>query len=124
MGLQIGDRVFSRDGRPGLVVGRDKSSKTIEVEQQGEAEKSSRKYGYVRGLAPQDRVVYEKAIDEVRQHNSTDERIDALQKKIDELNQDPSKFVLKRYLESELGHILNSEDKLLSNYEVDQDKVS
>lgn len=123
MSYQIGDRVFTRDGRPALVVGRNENTESLVLEEHGEKFEKTRKYGYINGLSPEERKDYKTVIDEARKHESADMRVQVLQQRIEAMRADPSRQVLRRYLESEMTHIINSEGVKLDRYEIEQHKI-
>ena len=108
MGFQVGDMVFTRDGRPSVVTGRRESGH-VELERKGEAFENKRKLGLTNGLNSKNRSEFESIIREVRSLESPEARVDQLRSKVAELGQEPSNRVLKRYLESEMSFIMNSE---------------
>lgn len=123
MSYQLGDIVFSRNGKPGVVLDRNAVDQSLVVQEEGEEYENSRKYGYINGLSPSERRDYQVIIDEARQHKSADLRVETLRKKIEEMKFDPSKHVLRRYLESEMGHIINSEGVKVETYTVEESKL-
>ncbi|MFW7377614.1 MAG: hypothetical protein ACOH5I_02245 [Oligoflexus sp.] len=123
MTYQRGDLIFSRNGQPGMVMDRKPVDQSLIVQQHGEDYEKSRKYGYVNGLSPAERQDYQVAIDEARKESSPNLRVESLRKKITDLQFDPSRQVLKRYLEAEMAHIINSENIRVDQYEVDEGKI-
>ncbi len=123
MGLKVGDTFFSREGRPGVVFGRDQKTDRLMVEQEGERYEKSRRYGFINGLSPTERQEFEAIIDETRGAPNAKDRMIRLQGKIEELQVDPKKQVLSRYLEGELSHLMYSESIHPQVYKVDEDKT-
>lgn len=123
MAFQIGDLIFNRSGEPGLVKARDPKTEELTVARRGKEFDQSKKYGYINGLGPNERQDYQVIIDEVRQADKPMERIMKLKERIDEIQNDPKKQVLKRYLESEMAHIMNSNGISLDTYNIDERKL-
>jgi hypothetical protein len=123
LSYQVGDLLFSRNGLPGLVTGRDRDRQTLLVKPRGEEFEKARKFGYVNGMSPEQRQDYRVIIAESRERKEPAKRVDFLQEKIKEIENDPKKNVLQRYLESEMAHIINSQGVKLPYYEVKNDKL-
>ena len=118
--LKVGDNYFARDGRPGVVVDRDPKSGKLVVENQGEQFDKSRSYGYINGLSQTERQEFRKIIDQAREKEDPEERISTLQRQIEELQVDPKKQALTRYLEGELSHLMYTEAVFPRTYKVDE----
>ncbi len=123
MAFQVGDLIFNRSGEPGLIKARDPRTEELTVARRGEELDKAKKYGYINGLGPNERKDYQVIIDEVRQEDKPMERILKLQERIQEIQGDPRKQVLKRYLESEMAHIMNSNGIRLDTYNIDERKL-
>ncbi len=123
MGLKVGDTFFARDGRPGVVVGREQKTDRLVVEREGPRFEKARHYGFINGLSPDERKEFEALVDDARDSKSSEERILKLQGHIEEIQLDPKKQVLTRYLEGELSHLMYSNSISPRVYTVDQDKT-
>ena len=120
MRFNPGDMVFSRNGRPSVVTGRKETGHII-LERKGENMERVRNFGVVNGLTPTQRKEYEDVVNKVRQEPFPEKRIEALQSKVDEMGMDPKKWVVKRYLNAELSHLMNSERIYPNTFTVEDD---
>lgn len=123
MGYQVGDIRFSRIGEPLLVTGRDPSNGTVTVKGGGEKLKKTQQYGYINGLKKEDRRDFQVILDDVRSEQLPIEQVEKLRGAIGKLGQDPNKYALKRYLEGELVHIVNSNNLQLDSYTTTEDQL-
>lgn len=117
--ILVGDTVFDHHGRPGVVVENNKEEEKIVVQRRGPVMEKARFRGFINGLPQKDREEYQEIIDEVNEHNKPGEKIQLLQEKIEELRHDPRKHIVTRYLEAQMGHIMNSEKLHPRHYVVD-----
>lgn len=123
MSYQVGDLVFQRSGQPGLLVARDKENNSLVLDTKSEKLQKAQKYGYINGLSPNVRAEYEGVIDDVRQSSEPKKRLEHLKTAIDGLGDDPEKFALRRYLKSEMAHIMNTFRIRPESYQVDEEDV-
>lgn len=123
MRFVTGDVVFTRDGRPGVVVGRDPITEHIDVERKGPNLKKVKNFGLVNGLTPPVRAEYEKIVKEARQHEAPEDRVSYLKEKVDAIGFDPKKWVLKRYLQGEMSYIINSEGVHPRTFRIDEKSI-
>ncbi len=119
MSFSIGDTVFDKKGRPGTVIGRDEKAQLV-VDQKDDAYQKARRRGFVNGLKDDQRVKFNEVIDQVLEKETTRERVDQLQEKIDELRTDPRNHAVTRYLEGEMLHMMNSEGLHPRSYKVQE----
>ena len=124
MAYQIGDIRFSRLGEPLLVTGRDPSNGTVTVKGNGPDLKEAQQYGYINGLKKEDRRDFQVILDDVRSEQRPKLQVEKLRGAISKLGQDPNKFALRRYLEGELVHIVNSNNLQLDSYTTSEDQLS
>ena len=118
-----GDIVYGPGGKPGIVQKRDSLTGKLTVENQGPEYQKARKYGFINGLPGPERAQYQAIIDKVREHEDPKMRISALSTQIDELKDDPRNHRLVRYLESEMAHIMFSEEISPRTYKLDEEKI-
>jgi hypothetical protein len=123
MKIQKGDVVFGPQGRPGIVLDRDQVTRKLSVENQGEQYQNARKYGFVNGIDPQERVRFYEILDRVRTHEEPEARLAELGKAIDELSADPRNMQLVKYLEAEKAHLMYSEGIAPRVYTLDESKI-
>ena len=108
MKYDVGSMVFDRIGRPGVVVKRNSDGSAV-AEKSGERFEQAKLNGFINGLNPTDRKDFNQVSAEVRQRKIPEEKVAFLQEKVEQLRQDPTRWVLKRYLESEMAFIMKSE---------------
>ena len=108
MRFSVGDMMFSREGRPAVVIGREPTGHVI-AERKGEKFEKARKLGFINGLAPNQRSKFVEIVKEAKEKAAPEERVQHIQERVNELQTDPKNWVLKRYLESEMAYIMNSE---------------
>ncbi|SMF21655.1 hypothetical protein [Pseudobacteriovorax antillogorgiicola] len=122
MRFQPGDMVFTRDGRPAVVVGR-KDTGHVKLERKGEAFEKTRHFGFANGLTPKVRTEYEKVVREARQEEAPEKRVSKIKAKVDEIGLDPKNWVLRRYLEGEMSFIMNSENVHPTTFVLDEKTI-
>ncbi len=123
MGFKIGDSYFNRDGYPGVILARDQKTDQLIVEKDGPNFNKTRNIGYINGLSPQERGEFESIITKVREEKDPRERVAMLQGVVEQLQNDPKKQVLSRYLEGEMSHIMNSEGISPRIFKIDETKL-
>ncbi len=123
MGFKIGDSYFNRDGYPGVILARDQKTDQLIVEKDGPNFNKTRNIGYINGLSPQERGEFESIITKVREEKDPRERVAMLQVLVEQLQNDPKKQVLTRYLEGEMSHIMNSEGISPRIFKIDETKL-
>lgn len=119
MSMRIGDTFFDHLGRPGLVTGRDDRNR-LQVETKGENYDKARGRGFINGLEAEQRQQFNEVMDQIFALKDPREKVGKLSEKIDELKNDPRNFVVTRYLESELTHLMNTEGIQPKVYLVDE----
>lgn len=122
MRFQVGDMVFTRDGRPSLVLGR-KETGHVQLQRKGEQFEEKRKIGIINGLTPDNRVRFEGIVKDLKQTKDPEVRLSQLQSKVKELGANPKNMVLKRYLEGEMSYIMNSEGVHPKTFEVEEGNI-
>lgn len=123
MGLKVGDTYFNRDGYVGVVKDRDPKNGTLIIEREGEDFEKTRALGYINGLKPEERKEFQEIVTTMREKKDAMERVNWLQGKIENLQEDPKRQVLTRYLESEMAHVMNSAGINPRRYRIDETKV-
>src|SRR5437868_1269156 len=124
MTLRIGDTAFIRGGTPVTVKDRDPHSAQLVLESDPEVVKDQTRHGYLNGLSPEVRSQFYEILDQVKgETEDPTERITTLQAKITELEQDPRKLQLSRYLKAEMNHIMNSYNIRPREYSMHESKV-
>lgn len=103
MGINIGDIVFTRDGRPVIVKGKDPKTGNVSIEPSLSEVAEASQNGIKNGLNESERAAWSAILSEVK---DTDQRkeIDALHSKIETLKKENKDARVIRYLQSELQH--------------------
>ena len=108
MSFRIGDGVFGVNGIPGIVQSQDRVTGDLQIDTDEKEVAKVHRHGYINGLTPNERDAYNSHLDEVKQVDDPNEKITAMKAKITELQKDPSKIKMVKYLESELFHIMQT----------------
>lgn len=123
MRIQKGDTVFGAEGRPGIVQGRDVATGLLETERQGPTYERTRRIGYVNGLRPGEREVFNTVVEKLRSEPEAEKRLQTLGEIIQDLSKDPHNIQLVRYLEAEKAHLMYSEGISPRVYTIDESKI-
>lgn len=124
MQINRGDIVFNSSGKPGVVLDRDKLTRKLQVENQGEQYQKTRKHGFINGLTSQDREQFYQIMDKIKSHEDPRERVSVMAVKIHELEQDPRNLSLVRYLKAEQAHTMFSKRIEPRVYSLDEVKAT
>lgn len=124
MTLRIGDTAFIRGGTPVTVKDRDQVSGQLVLESDPGVVKRETRHGYLNGLSPEVRQQFYEILDEIK-GNTEDpgERINVLNAKLFDLEQDPRNIQLTRYLRAEMNHIMNTYNIRPREYTMDESKA-
>lgn len=107
--IRPGDTVFVRSGDPLTVLDRDLATGLTKLDREPENIKQNTRHGYINGLSPENRKVFNEILDEVKSNTEIpEERVQKIRDHLTELDKDPRQMVLARYLRSEMIHIMNS----------------
>ena len=120
MGFNVGDAVFTRNGVPGAVTGRNPGTGELTVETKGPAASEIRSRGYVNGLSPEQREQYNAIIDDAHQSHEPRERIEKLMTKVNEIKDDPRQRSLTTYINAEISHIMMTHNIEPRSYSVNE----
>lgn len=124
MNIRPGDAVFIRNGEPGIVRERDQTTGKLKVDTDIQAVKHETRHGYLNGLTPDQRQVFNTILDEAKQSSEDpSSRIAHLDAKVQELEQDPKQQGLARYVKAEMIHIMNSHNVKPREYSVQETKI-
>lgn len=121
--IRPGDMIFDRVGRPAVVTKLDQEKDQIVLERQGQNFDKARAKGILNGLTVEDRSEFDEVMAEVRADGDPKKRIQAINERLEELRSDPKKFMIVRYLEGEMSHIMNTEKLHPRQYRVDIDSI-
>ena len=122
MRYDVGNWVFDRAGKPGVIVDRTADGKAI-AERSGDKFDKARAAGFINGLKGENRESFNRIVREVRSEALPERRVEILQEKIKELKPDQNSRVLKRYLESEMAFVMNSEGVHPPTFEYEDSKL-
>lgn len=117
--ITSGDTVFNRSGSV-LTVGKvnPQSGKAELSSAKGDPEKPLR-HGIVNGLSPDQRNSFNEILDKVRQEPDLRQRIDVLQKAIEDVEAVQTEPHLAKYLKAEMVHLMNSSGYTPQNYSIE-----
>jgi hypothetical protein len=104
MTLKVGSAIFNNNGVPGVVKNLDQERKEYTVDTDRDEVRKLHKHGYINGLSMDERAVFNKAVDEVLEIEDPREKIEKMQKMIEDSRLDSKNMRVTRYLESELFH--------------------
>jgi hypothetical protein len=107
MTYRVGDTVFLSKGDPAKVAGRSDAKGTVVLDRDFESTRQNTRHGLINGIDPARRQEFLGIMDAVKQHKEPEQRVEELQRKIDELQVDPKNLQFVKYLESEKNHIIN-----------------
>ena len=105
---RVGDTAFDSSGKPSLVIDREPITQNITLDR-GESFDRARRYGFINGISPDLRPSLDAVLDKVRERRDPRERVQLLSEEIGKLGDDPKSRQLKKYLNAEMIHIMNSE---------------
>ncbi len=122
--IRTGDAVFIRSGNPGIVKGRDERTGKLELNTELATVQKDMRHGYINGLQVADREKLNEILDTVKGDSMEPrERVDTLQARISELEEDPKHLPLVRYLRAEMTHIMNSHQIQPRQYSAHETKL-
>ncbi len=104
MTLKVGSATFNNNGVPGIVKNLDQERKQYTVDTDRDEVRKIHKYGYINGLSMEERAVFNKAVDEISEIEDPKEKIEKMQKIVEDSRADSKNIRMTRYLESELFH--------------------
>ena len=108
MALRIGDSAFTREGRPAAIKKRDPFSGELTLSQQKADISDATRHGYINGLTKESRASFNQVMDKFKTIEDPKERVGQMQLQLDEIEKDPTKYNLAKYLRSEMMHIMNT----------------
>lgn len=108
MTIRVGDTVFDRTGIPKNVEGIDEKSGQLRLKNSKNDKSSNARHGIINGLSDKQRIDFNKILDEIKNEKDTYIRIEKLQTKITELEENNADRHLVKYLRSELSYMMNT----------------
>ncbi len=104
MTLKVGSVTFNINGAPGVVKNIDQDRKEYTVDTDRNEIRKIHRHGYINGLSIEERDVFNKAVDEISEIQDPREKIEKMQKMVEDSRLDSKNIRMTRYLESELFH--------------------
>lgn len=123
MSFRVGDVVYGVNGKPGVVVKSDRIAGEVDIDTQQKEVRDKHRHGYINGLTTKERKDYNSYLDDVHSQEEASEKISAIREKIGELKEDPKQVKMVKYLESELFHIMNTNNVSPRFYTIDTPKA-
>ncbi len=111
MAIKVGDPLFNTQGEPGVVRKKESLHQRMQASSDRNEVKDEFRHGYIAGLDGKDRKTFNAFMDDIRAIDKPDEKIEKLQKKIQEMEKDPTSqanIQLTKYLKSELFHLMQT----------------
>lgn len=119
LAIQVGDIVFTRQGKPALVTGRDASNAAVSLDKDLSKVQQASSLGVKNGLSPQQRELFESVRKEAVSPDKYQEFV-RLRDRIKELKERGSDATVLRYLENELQHLVIREGIAPRDYMVQE----
>jgi hypothetical protein len=119
MALRIGDSVFSRDGMPATVINRDDKSAKLELSNEKEKLNEATRHGYINGLTETTRGEFNSIMDSFKDIEDPKERTVEMRTQLTELEKDPRKHRIAKYVRAEMLHVMNTYGIKPTNFTVD-----
>lgn len=104
MALKVGSVTFGINGTPGVVKNLDHERKEYTIDTDREGVRKVHRHGYINGLSLEERESFNKVVDDVSEIQDPKEKIEKMQKIVEESRLDSKNIRMTRYLESELFH--------------------
>ncbi len=110
MSVRISDPVFLYDGQPAKVIGRDQLNGKLDVDSNLKQVTEDFRHGYIKGLEKDIRQDFDDFMDKINQIEDPKEKVEILQKRILELEENisPLSQKLVGYYKAELAHVMHT----------------
>ena len=124
MTIRVGDSVFIRNGTPAVVKNRDEISGLLSLDTKlGEVQDGTR-HGFVNGLSIEDREAFNSLLDDVKSDSmDASQRVETLKGRLAEIESDPTRHMLAKYVRAEMMHIMNSNGIRPREYSIHESKT-
>lgn len=124
MSIRTGDAVFIRSGIPATVKDREPLSGKLVLEQDQQKVRGDARHGYLNGMSQETRSELYGILDAVKgETEDPGERVEKLRVKLGEIEEDPHKLNLARYLRAEMTHIMNTYQIRPREFTIHESKV-
>ncbi len=122
--IKTGDVVFYGHGKPAVVKGRvENNNDDLILDRDTETIAAQIRHGYLNGMSEQVREEFNSIVDKVKENSDPNERVNGLVAKLEEIEQDPTKQSLVKYIKAELSHVMNTHRITTRTYTVPEVKV-
>lgn len=108
MSYRIGDTLFSSSAAPVTVAAVDETGSRVKIDRDFNAFQVNTRHGLQNDMAPDQREQFNQIMDEVVANKDSQQRVNLLMQRIDELKPDPKNHRLVTYLDGEAKHIMNT----------------
>ncbi len=124
MSIRVGDAVFIRNGVPATVKDRDPNTGKLVLSQDQQQVRVDFRHGYLNGMSEETRLELYGILDAVKAETADpSERLEKLRVKLEEVDVDPRKVHLARYLRAEMTHIMNTHQIRPREFSAQEGKV-
>lgn len=124
MSVRIGDTVFVRDGQTGVVRKRDESSGNIVLETDLKSVQDATHVGVLNGMTPETRTQLTAILDGVKGDSKEPaDRVEALRNVLTDIEMDPARHNLARYVRAEMLHIMNTNGLRPREFSINESKT-
>lgn len=124
MSIRVGDAVFIRTGVPTTVKDRDPLSGKLLLEQDPLKVREDARHGYLNGMSQETRAEFNGILDQVKaETEDPGERVEKLRLRLMEIEEDPRKLHLARYVRAEMTHLMNTYQIRPREFTVHESKV-
>ena len=121
---EIGDLV-PKSGiytKPGVIVSKQEDG-TVTVDTEPMTIHKFHRYSNTTGLTLTEKNQFNMILDQIYQSENDVEKINSIQKEIDNLKTDPRNKNVVQYLKNQQAHLVRSSESLPREYNMDEDKV-
>ncbi len=118
MSIRVGDSIFQSSGKVGIVRRVDQDNGEILAESPEDLGSKELRHGYINNLNDSERQVFHETLDQVN-GMETAEKVKSLTESIEKMRANPGNGRLVQYLQSQLSHIMQSENYQPRTYAVD-----
>jgi hypothetical protein len=108
MSYRIGDTLFSSSAAPATVAAVDETGSRVKIDRDFSAFQVNTRHGLQNDMATDQREQFNQIMDEVVANKDSQQRVNLLMQRIDELKPDPKNHRLVTYLDGEARHIMNT----------------
>lgn len=122
MSIRVGDSIFQSNAKVGVVRKIDEDNGEIHAESPPDLGTKELRHGYINNLNEAERQAFHETLDGVS-GLETEEKVKSLTESIEKMRENPHNSRLVLYLQSQLSHIMQSENYQPRVYKVDLSTV-